>query len=257
MQRGICKLCLLEKPLCDSHFMPRALYAICREEDRDPVLLTQTVMTQSSRQTRDYVLCMKCERLMNREGEEWILPLVAQRDGSFPFYDLIIQPYGEFQGPLSAVYATSENKKINKEKLCHFAIGMFWKASVHPWCAGASSPRIELGPRSETLRRFLRGEGDLPDDIDLLVFVEPPPIRFVGMIDPAKGLQSDFMNFNFYVPGIQFHLCVGHGVRKTLREISFISNVAAPIVAMDVNSALIEASREVVSRVRISYKLNG
>src|ERR1035437_3161409 len=50
---GTCKLCLEDKELCKSHFMPQALFDLCRAPGLEPVVLTQKVIMQTSRQTTD------------------------------------------------------------------------------------------------------------------------------------------------------------------------------------------------------------
>ena len=74
---GICKLCLRQKDLQNSHLMPRALYVKSRgsgtKGNQDPYVVTVKDTKQSSHQTKDYVLCHDCEQLFCKNGEDLIL----------------------------------------------------------------------------------------------------------------------------------------------------------------------------------------
>jgi hypothetical protein len=61
-----------------------------------------------------------------------------------------------------AVYLATQNPEIEVEKLTHFALGLFWKASVHSWRGDTTRPRIDLGPYSEEIRKWLRGQNAFP-----------------------------------------------------------------------------------------------
>jgi hypothetical protein len=110
-----------------------------------------------------------------------------------------------------SVYAAADNPEIDVPKLIHFGMGIFWKASIHSFGSGSDSNRIDLGEDSEALRLFLRGEAPLPNHIALAVAVESGPIRYPVMIDPFPGDNQDFMNYFFYVPGMQMQIYIGDG----------------------------------------------
>src|ERR1039458_4038603 len=76
MPVGICKLCLMSKPLRDSHFMPRGMYKRIRDPSKrnaSPVVVTRERTTKTFRQTKEYVLCADCEQRFNLSGEDWML----------------------------------------------------------------------------------------------------------------------------------------------------------------------------------------
>lgn len=201
----ICKLCLLEKALCESHLMPKGLYRFCRVADCDPVLITNKIMRPTSRQTKRYLLCEGCEQLLNRNGEDWVLPKLATIEGEFPFYSLLQKQNPLFDEPNAIAYAVSNNADIDRGKLIHFALGIFWKASVHSWKQGSTAPRINLGLQSEDLRKFLKGEGGFPQNMALILEVSPPPVGAIVFTHPVRSINPEM--FFFYVPGMFFRLC--------------------------------------------------
>ncbi len=93
MKPGKCKLCLLHKPLCDSHLMPRALYRMARGKgtrgNQDPYVVRRTENKPSSHQVTDYVFCSDCEQRLNKNGEKYVMSLVMVRDGRFPLLETL------------------------------------------------------------------------------------------------------------------------------------------------------------------------
>lgn len=88
-----CKLCGLVKELCDSHYLPKRLYAFLRAAQLNslhPVMEVGGELKQVSVQYRGYVLCAECEDLLNKHGEKWVLANIPQDyDGAFPLQDAI------------------------------------------------------------------------------------------------------------------------------------------------------------------------
>jgi hypothetical protein len=133
MEEGICKLCLLNKPLCDSHLLPRAAYDYCRPPVGNPLVANSELIIESSRQLQYPLLCEACEGVLNDGGEDWVVPLFARYGGGFGLFDLlkIMTPDGTENGYDG--YSAAKNKEIKADRLIHFALGIFWKAAVHSW----------------------------------------------------------------------------------------------------------------------------
>jgi hypothetical protein len=70
-----------------------------------------------------------------------------------------------------SVYLTAQYPEMEVGKIIHFALGLFWKASVHSWKKDSTEPRIELGPYSEAIRRWLLNECGFPMSLYLIVIV--------------------------------------------------------------------------------------
>jgi len=47
VEQGICKLCLLDKPLCMSHLIPRAAYDYCRPPGGNPLVTNADLITKA------------------------------------------------------------------------------------------------------------------------------------------------------------------------------------------------------------------
>jgi hypothetical protein len=248
MPTGICPMCLFNKPLIRSHLASAALYKLCRAPDSDPIIVTNDVVMRSGRQLLYPLLCSDCDGMLSEQGEAWLLPLVGRLDG-FPFYDILTncEPYEKEDD--AALYAAADNPAIDVGKLTHFAMGTFWKASVHSWTGSRVEPLIDLGKYGEEVRKFLRGEGKFPKHMSLTVGVTPPPIvPTIAM--PYRGSAKGYHNFLFHVPGINFGLMVGGKVDAAMREVCFPCNARHPILLKDLAATNLQVNREVAGRAR-------
>ena len=145
MKAAMCRLCLQEKPLVNSHLMARGLYDYCRPPDGDPIFFSGEVVMESGRQLQHPLLCEECDGSLSRNGEDWLLPLLATIGGTFPFFDILQKGRPDVADGDSKLYAASRNPEVDTSKVTHFAMGVFWKASVHSWKRGETAPVIELG----------------------------------------------------------------------------------------------------------------
>src|SRR5919109_2834716 len=164
-----CPLCLEEEELVSSHLISQAMYDYCRTADSEPVIMTSKILMQTSRQVQHALLCRRCEDVLNKGGENWLLPLLATVDGKFPLLDIIERLRPDVVDGELRVYAASRNPEIKIEKLIHFLMGVFWKASIHSWTGDSKTPRIELGPYRERVRIFLLGETGFPQNMGLVL----------------------------------------------------------------------------------------
>ena len=85
METGTCKLCLTSgAELCDSHFIPRSFYSLFRDGKNEPIRFSSESMYPTSKQIKDLVFCVDCEERFNRDGENWVRPLLPTVGGPFP-----------------------------------------------------------------------------------------------------------------------------------------------------------------------------
>lgn len=235
MERGICKLCLDEKPLCDSHLAPAGLYKYCKAVGLGPVRMTANEIAVANEEITTYLLCEECEQRLNRDGENWLLPKLATMEHKFPFYDIVTDVAPDTWEEGVAAYACARNPKVGFRKLTNFAIGVFWKASVHSWRENKSGPMIQLGKYGEEFRRFLVGKGKFPRQAALFVGMSPPEKAVVGFMMPHFRGVGTFHQFIFYVPGIFFVLNVGKQITDFDRQLCFYSDPLHPIILADLS----------------------
>ena len=112
------------------------------------------------------------------------MPKLATIDQKFTFYDLLVTVPPDTAEDGSAAYACTRNDKIGFRKLTNFAIGVFWKASVHSWEEGKTAPLIELAKYRDSLRSFLIRKGPFPQRAYLTIGVMPPEKAVIGFNMP-------------------------------------------------------------------------
>jgi hypothetical protein len=228
MPLGKCKMCLLQKMLVSSHLMPAALYDYCRKGEHSPIKVGGGFVTPTDRQTQDYLLCEDCEDILNRGGERWIADKLATWERTFPLYDLLTKVPPEFDEEGMVLYLGAKNPELKVDKLTHFALGLFWKASVHSWKGDTTDPRIELGPYSEAIRKWLRAESGFPVNLYLVMVVEKPLRAQITMNDPYEGVREGWRTHFVHVPGVLFMMALGRMVDESVRVLA-INNNGNPI----------------------------
>jgi hypothetical protein len=217
----ICRLCLEDRLLRISHFLPAAIYNQLRaphERNSNPVLMTGEAAIATSRQITDHLLCGDCEQRFSRLGEAWVLGSMHRPNG-FRLQDVVaaLQPIGsnaEF-----AYYSTAGIAGIDMDALVYFAMSVFWRASAHRWkdFSGERMGGIDLGPYEEHIRRFLLG-GCFPDHTVVLVSIWPTREVIPAAHTPRRGRALGYHAFNFLIPGIEFKLLTGRQIPDLMRK---------------------------------------
>lgn len=243
-----CPLCLEVKPIVRSHLIPQAVYDYCRAPGGNPIFITSKLVLETSRQAQHPLLCKECEEILNKGGESWLMPLLAQHEGPFPFYDLVTKKPPAERSDVAVGYAAVDNPDIDVDKLVHFGMGVFWKAAIHSWRESETEPLIQLGPYLEPVRMFLKGETTFPERMIFNIGVVPPPVKNISFTYPYRGQNVEWHNYVFYVSGIEFTLGVGNKVNAEVRQSCFASNPIHMIIVTD------EFSKGMVANFRDMWK---
>jgi hypothetical protein len=255
MPVGICPMCQGEGKLCESHFMPHSLYRICTSPGFEPVRISKTAMYPTSKQTKDHLLCNDCEQNLSKNGEDWVLPLLPRIDTGFPLLDRVRKQAPIYDDGVRQLYGTSLNPEVDSKKLLHFVCGIFWKGAVHSW-KGAGGPTVlDLGEYAESLRRFLRGEADLPVDVAVAVSLDNAPKRLIGFIEPYRVQIERLNGYCFFVPGIVANLYTGAGAQQAYIAQCLNANTDRPIMVEELSKLMRNTSRIQTASARKSKKL--
>lgn len=255
MPRGICKLCLQDKDLRDSHFLPAAIFAQLRMptlKNPNPVLITPETSLTTSRQIKDYALCNECEQRFSAQGESWVLANMARVEG------FLLQECLSNAGPLDAnkdfaIFSGAAIACVNMDALVYFAMSVFWRAAAHEW-RNVSGPMngIALGPYQEPVRLFLLG-GSFPANAVILVSVWPNREVPLMAYTPRKGDAPGYEAFNFLIPGIEFRLLLGDQIPIQLRA---TCSQTSPSRCIFSSSTLIGETRETFIKLASTSKIS-
>jgi hypothetical protein len=265
MPVDVCKLCLQRKSLQLSHLIPAAVYArLIPAPNVNPVLANfdpttqQYNMVATSQQIQDYVFCWDCEQLFREKGEDWILRHVASDKGS-PLFDLLSAqtPVGIFHSPDELrIYATRDLPEFDKEKIVHFAMGIFFKAGVHRWRVGRHLKGISLGKYLEEIRKYLLGERDFPKYCALWFCVIPPTKNNNSFLVPGESPKGVCHKFMFSMLGLQFILGIGKEIPSDMRDWCFVRSSSQFVVTSEeISTSILRAGERVFASGRVYGKL--
>jgi hypothetical protein len=230
---GICPFCSSEKPLIESHLISKGIYSLVRDATNHAIVVNSRVIMHTSRQTKHSLLCRECDNFLNANGENWIIPKLARTGGQFLLLDVLQQQPPDAEEEQYKIYAAVKNPGIDVTQMVHFAMGIFWKASIHSWSGHNNAFKIELGAYRDEVRNFLRGSGPFSANMSLHVLIAPRDRVLVTIAEPHRGRAKNYHNFAFYVPGVQFDLYVGKQISDEIRQLCFYRNPAHPIVVYD------------------------
>ena len=95
-----------------SHLVPSRLYRYCESRGVPPLRFTAQEVGPTTEELKARLLCSQCENLLNRDGENWLVPKLATLDGSFPFYDLLVKGQPDVHDPGFTAYACTRHCRI-------------------------------------------------------------------------------------------------------------------------------------------------
>jgi hypothetical protein len=210
---GDCALCRDTCELRDSHFLPKALYRLVRANGKrnpHPVRLNATGRQQTAFQARSYLLCGKCEKRFDENGENWVMRHCYRGRGVFRLRALVEQAQPSFSEREFSVYSTAALQDIKSEQLAYFCASVVWRASVRDWCVeGYNHEAIKLGPYQDEIRRYLLNETGFPRSATINVVLSrlrTPALTF-SFVDTARVDEGHCHRLS--IPGITFMLTVG------------------------------------------------
>ena len=254
MPRGLCKLCLQNKNLCNSHYLPKSLYRRMRKEGGGhPIVMTPGLIVSTSRQVRDHVFCADCEDRFNSGGEAYFMSLVANGQ-QFPMDEKLkqVQPLstGQF------LMFSGARAGIDPLRVGHFALGLLWKGAVHSWHTfGTQVTKVRPLPDMESVRRYLLGEIEIPANILVFVLVCRDPLSQVS--NSAPYLLGGFENENRYemhIKGVKIQIAFDPPASE-IDALCFVHSKLHPIFAANCHSATLEAARHLHRTAHLAKNL--
>ena len=257
MPVGLCKLCLQEKELQDSHLIGRAIYRrIRKDEGEDPIVMTPDIVLQTSRQVSDYVFCKDCEDRFSKGGEKYVSGLAWRKDG-FPLLDKIkLSLYNE---KATHIEVSGEKTGIVTDKLAYYAVSVVWRAGVHVWkTIGQQTTSVVLPPADlEKMRRYLFGEAPLPDDVGVVVTVCTDLVSQMQCLFPTMLAQpTTYQDYWFLVRGIRFNVMVEIGDSKVdFSQVCCVRSPGRKVFVTDMRKNTLEAVRHFHTSAKIAQNL--
>ncbi len=210
--QGICKLCLQDRELQKSHYLPKALYRLCRSDGKNPIIATSTVVEFSQKQMWKPLLCKECEDLLNKRGEKYTLEMVHRGD-RFSLLERIKLATQIGQNGNVPFYSGLQ-LGIETEKLGYFALSLAWRGAQGPWqTIEGHTTEVSLGQFEEPIRQYLCGDSGWPANT-VVIATTCTDFGSKNWITPPWLISADvsgdnFMRIELLVRGIWFWVLIG------------------------------------------------
>ena len=226
--------------------MPASLYRASRNASAinpNPSMTTTKGTVQTSQQIKDFLLCMDCENLFNKNGEKYVMSLV-NRGGRFPLLEIL-------RGATPTNIEGSFNRydivavpNVNRVKLAYFALSVFWRAAVHVWKKPepALEP-IDLGLYTESLRKYLLGQTGFPPNVVLFFIVCTDLASQDSFHVPSRGRKAQDTTYTFQTRGINFFMTVGKQIPETIRKNCGVTSINKWIFSRNCEEKLVRAAK--------------
>ena len=213
---GICRLCLrLGCKLCESHVVPAWAYEHVRESKPEhPILIADGRAVETSKQTKEYLLCDECEQRLGRD-DNYASTIALRQDGSTAALDHVRKlPYVSRDG----VFTEAEPTTLDTDRMLRFGVSVVWRGHICRYVRGCY-----LGDRyAEEIRRFLLGESSFPENAAcILILIEGSPAdrspvdMMFGM--PSTVRHDGYDTHRVVVCGLHFDLAVGARIDPSYR----------------------------------------
>jgi hypothetical protein len=254
---GICKLCLLENELQDSHLVGRAIYRLIREEEgEDPIVMTPKIVLQTSQQVSDYLFCKHCEDRFSNGGEKYVTGLVWRKD-KFPLLDKI--KLALYKVELRHLEVSGENIGIDTNKLAYYAVSVVWRAAVHVWKTIGQQATSVILPAAdlEKMRKYLLGEGPLPDNVGVVVTVCTDQASQMQVLFPTMLADpTTYQDYWFLVRGLRFNVMVGLAEAKVdFTKVCCVRSAGRKIFAANMEKMTLEAVRHFHTTAKVAQNV--
>ncbi len=227
MPVGICKLCLKEKDLRKSHYIPAALYPTKRQ--KSATVIRGVAVSGPTRHLKEYLLCCDCEAKLAENGESEVLRWLAPKAKRFTLGERLKLALPRKEFPDASRFAAYEIG-IDAAKFAYFTLSVVWRGAVQAWGLpdGTRTTRLDLGPYEETVRKFLARETGFPYDVVAVVVLvcSDPEARSLWII-PCQDEEAGCENFRFIARGVLFRVLLGPNIPAFFRDASCLSPVQA------------------------------
>lgn len=221
-----CALCLQEKPLLDSHFVPASIYKNLINPGgiiKNMVATNLSTASEVSKQVKQYLLCQECEIRLQQGGENWVLGRRLMPSGAFPLREALQQtaPAGTRDG--SSFYTLDIITSVDQDQLLYFAASVFWRGAVTDWETPLGHyPKLAMEESIvEDLRMYLLGSGSFPASASILAIISAAddPAQVTALPSITSGV-TEYQQIDWIMPGTGFTLLTGEKVPETIRALS-------------------------------------
>lgn len=210
-----CSLCLKNNPLVKSHYIPRALYKLCKDESniiKNPINFLGTKAISTSNQSYKPFLCEDCEKRFSKFGESYVIDNCLRSNNDFKLREILEKNNDYKIIDEAKVYLGKQVLQSNLEYYKYFTASLVWRGSVTTWpFMGYNSRKNPLGTRyQEEFRQYLLGQSKFPSNAFLLLIVSEEKDLKPIIVLPNSINHGGIHLHHLYIPGIEIKLFVGN-----------------------------------------------
>jgi hypothetical protein len=254
----VCKLCHRKRVLCRSHYLGAALFRLCREAGENPVVMTPQLVTMSPRQMWAHLLCQECEKRFCDLGERPTMQLLNGKEG-FRLLNLmtLAHPFRRDETGRTIIYSGSD-MGIDTAPLAYFALSLLWRGAVHQWkTLKGQTTSVSLGEYEETIRRYLLGETDFPDDVYVAVGVCLDVGSQNSIFPPHEIRGSKFHSFSMLARGLWFDVITERGIKDRVSNLCCIRSHKKVLHATSCHRRFLHAGQFITKTAKVAANLAG
>jgi hypothetical protein len=214
--------------LQDSHLLPRGIYKFLGEPDqkiKDPIVVSRRTAISTSKQMKDFLLCLTCERLFNRNGEDYVLRQIWNGK-SFPLLDrLKVAAPVDFKVRGKAYSGPAIG--VDTQRLAYFGLSILWRSGAHKWKTGDPVQPLystNIDPYLEPMRNYLLGVAAFPSELAVQVVACTDWISQRIAYNPAPSRGSECRAFGFLTCGVRFTIYMGSPLATKFRKVCCVQS---------------------------------
>src|ERR1035438_4973593 len=167
---GICRLCQKQADLCESHFIPRALYPT---KNQKSATVTRSIASSGpSPHLKQHLLCRDCETRFTKKGESEVLKWLAPKAKRFSLAERLKIALPREEYPDVARFAAYEIG-LDAAQFAYFAVSIIWRGAVQSWRLpdNTTTSRLDFGSYGDVVRQYLLGEIEFPHAIMAVIVI--------------------------------------------------------------------------------------
>ncbi len=257
MTVGTCKLCLNEKELMKSHLIGKEFYALQRDGDDKPVVMTREFVLSTDHQFWAHLLCLDCEALFSTHGEDYTMTMIQRKSqADFRLLNFIhLSRAMEFPRPVPGIpYVAYPGRElgIDTDALAYFALSVVWRCAAHNWpTLKGQTTSLVLGEYYEPIRLYLLGRAPFPARLHVAVTAASDPISRLCFILPSttRGLPWD--QVAFLARGIWFDVYMGERLPMELIERCCVTTPKRVVYLANCEPRTINAAGAMIANARV------
>jgi len=210
MSSKSCSLCLQQRELRESHYIPKGVFKAVGHggpnyESQNVSLNFQTgTVSYSNFQPTQKLLCSDCEQKFSDRGEDLVIPeLLTHND--FPLRDKTLSLVSD-----DSVVTRKTMGKLDYQRYAYFALSVIWRGSTTQWPAPYNKLYGKLRRHEELFRRYLYDQKQFPHRTFITVYVDTVDQNYHGLHIPYFHSEiyekTRLRVFKFQVPGVIFNV---------------------------------------------------